>query len=123
MEKGYGLIGIDGKLVRAHRLSYLLHHGGIPDGIFVCHRCDNPPCVNPAHLFLGDNDANCADRDAKGRTRYVFGERSHKAILTEDAVRDIRTKRLSLEQYAVLYGLKKDSVRDVQRRRCWKHIP
>jgi hypothetical protein len=64
---GYGKLRDAGKRLRAHRVSYTLHVGPIPDGMFVLHRCDSPPCVNPAHLFLGTNLDNIADRHAKAR--------------------------------------------------------
>lgn len=64
---GYGQLYVDGKDVRAHRVSWELHHGPIPKGMFVCHHCDNQPCVRPEHLFIGDNAANMRDAFAKGR--------------------------------------------------------
>jgi hypothetical protein len=65
---GYGRAVVDRRGVRAHRLAWEVFVGPIPAGRFICHTCDTPPCVNPAHLFLGDHAANMADRDAKGRT-------------------------------------------------------
>jgi len=74
----YGTLKINGSWVRAHRISWEIHHGPIPDGTFVCHTCDTPPCVRPEHLWLGDAKANAEDMVAKGRNRVAHPGRSGK---------------------------------------------
>lgn len=84
--KGYGTFGK--KL--AHRLAWEKAHGPVPAGLMVCHHCDNPPCVNPAHLFVGTGFDNMRDARRKGRLYRVTGEQSSRAKLTAAAVREIR---------------------------------
>lgn len=77
---GYGNIGINNKTVRAHRLSYELHNGPFDPKLFVCHKCDNPGCVNPEHLFLGNNSDNMKDCFIKGRLKIPLGMRARKIL-------------------------------------------
>ncbi len=91
---GYGVIRLDkpvSALVRAHRVSWELKNGPVPEGLCVLHHCDNPPCVNPSHLFLGTKNANTADMTRKGRdkARFKLGER-HASKLTPSQVEEVK---------------------------------
>lgn len=92
-QDGYGVItiGTKSRFLRAHRISWELHYGAIPDGLGVLHHCDNPPCVRPDHLFLGTALDNARDRESKGRGRYLSGEQNGRAKLTLAQVIEIRT--------------------------------
>lgn len=117
---GYGVFRVKNKKVRAHRASWVLAHGPIPEGKLVLHSCDNRKCVNPEHLRLGTHQENM--RDMTARNRQAVGERQHRSRLTADAVRDIRTKRLSLTEFAKLYGVNFVTVYEAQIGRYWKHV-
>ncbi len=118
---GYGTMTVSaGVTGYAHRASWEANNGPIPDGLFVCHRCDTPSCVNPDHMFLGTHEDNMRDMRSKGRG--VFGERHPSAILSESDVNEIRS---SAEPYGVLanrYGVSKSAISSVRTGKNWSHI-
>jgi uncharacterized protein YerC len=107
---------------RAHRFAYALIHGDIPSGMCVCHSCDNPPCVNPEHLFLGTDGDNMNDKISKGRHRAAFGEDAGKAILTESQVRAILIDPRPHTAIAADYGVKGATISSIKCRVSWSHI-
>ena len=131
LSEGYGDYWFNGTAVRAHRLSYVLHHPLTIDlwehrEICVCHRCDNRKCVNPSHLFLGSVADNNKDRAEKKRCADIKGEKHHLAKLTEGQVRDIRIKYangcIKQQQLALEYGVSHNTISGIIHRIIWKHI-
>lgn len=118
---GYGSFVADGRQGRAHRYSYRLHRGPIPAGMLVCHTCDNPRCVNPAHLFVGTPKDNAQDRNAKGRT--ASKERHGYSKLTARQVYEIRILHedgyLRFSDLARFYGVTDKQIANVVNRRSW----
>lgn len=124
--KGYGKLWVDGRKQYAHRVSYVIHNGHIPRGINVCHRCDNPSCINPSHLFLGTQAENIADRDAKGRQRISErkGADNGNSKLNEQDVVAIRAaKGMKLRELASQYGVTPTQISFIRRGKSWGHVP
>jgi hypothetical protein len=97
-------------------------NGPIPKGMDVLHRCDNPPCINPEHLFLGTQADNNADRDAKGRCRVAHGEKQHAAKLTQAQVLAIREDRRSQRKIAAAYHVNQGTISSIKLRKTWRHV-
>ncbi len=135
---GYGWFNVSGKMLRAHRFSWELHFGPIPDGKIVCHHCDNPACVRPDHLFLGTAQDNKDDCVAKGRQatgdrngsrihpeRLARGEDHGRAKLTEEDVREIRALLASGDSKSDLgrrFGVTHGMIRHIAAGRSWRHV-
>ena len=120
--KGYGWFRLDGKNRGAHRVSWMLQHGAVPGGLFVLHRCDNPSCVNPDHLWLGTNADNMRDKVEKGRAPALPGESNGQAKLTEADVIAIRADHRSLRAIAAEYGVSHALIGYIKRGDHWSHI-
>lgn len=140
---GYGRFRYDGKPRFAHRWIYEYVHGPVPDGLFVCHSCDVPACVNPEHLFLGTNSDNMRDCARKGRLvpqrhpeRSFFvlnpdrvphkrGEENHAAKLTENAVREMRRRFAageSITSIANSFAVARSAASRVLNGTTWRHV-
>lgn len=122
---GYGLITEGPRAVYAHRVSWEFFMGPIPDGLLVLHVCDNPPCVNPAHLFLGTHEDNVRDMVQKGRHGYGGGpgEKCNAAKLTRKQVGEIRSRRSAGEKGSSIakdYGVTVGTVYHIANKLTWK---
>ena len=127
---GYGKFWFQGRTIGAHRASYALYVGPIPEGMIVCHRCDNPQCVRPDHLFLGMPLDNMADMRAKGRQRYrppmICGESIGNHKLTADQVREIRhllaTRAMLKQDIAARFGISRTTLHRIERGTIWRQL-
>ncbi len=135
--KGYGRFGYEHQIVFAHRFSYELAYGPIPEGMYVCHKCDVPACVNPSHFFLGTLADNNRDMFAKGRghnppltpnagrftSERMRGENHHKAKLTwedVDEAKQLRSQGWKWKDIAARYGVALQSVENAVKGKTWK---
>jgi hypothetical protein len=117
--------GKPGKIRSAHRIAYELTYGPIEKGMEVCHHCDNPPCCNPAHLFLGTHMENMIDRDTKGRNINYIGTQHGMSKLTEDSVREMRYLRAqgaTFQAIARRFGVSKSVAHQAITGVTWKHV-
>lgn len=120
---GYGTLSFHNRKSTAHRVSYQTFRGDIPAGVFVCHHCDNPSCINPAHLFLGTALDN--KRDCVKKSRHSHGTKVNTNKLSVSDVREIRRLRSAgqtILSIANRYGITDACVSHIYSRRIWKHV-
>lgn len=122
----YGQIWHNDKMLIASRASYMVFYGVIPNGLFVCHKCDVTLCINPRHLFLGTNRDNFDDSVSKGRRKISKGEKHGNAKLTAQIVKEIfklyKVLGQTQKQIAIKYGVDASAISLVLRRKNWKHV-
>jgi hypothetical protein len=135
MRQGHGQFRIHThESILAHRLSWVLTNGPIPEGKFVCHHCDHGWCCNPRHLFVGTHQDNMDDMHRKGRGFSLFLERpevirgeanSHAKLNTADVVRirELEGFGVSRPRIAKMFGISRQNVRFVATRKTWRHVP
>jgi hypothetical protein len=123
---GYGNFYLDDKLEKAHRYAYRLANGDFDESLFVCHACDNPSCVNPDHLFLGDQTRNMQDMISKGRQNSTAGSKNGRAKLDEDDVRQVRkihkSGKMSTRELAHEFGMGQTAIAEIVANKTWRHV-
>jgi len=124
-KNGYGRFMVDKKGWPAHRYSYTITNGEIPEALVVRHTCDNPPCVNPSHLLVGTNKENSADMIERNRHPRLKGEKHGRSKLTNDDVHEIRILRgfdFTYKELAKMYSVTFASIGRILNKRSWDHI-
>lgn len=124
---GYGQMNINHKMWRCHRLSWIIANGPIPDGMTVCHKCDNPPCVNPSHLWLGTHQDNTTDMIQKGREKHPSGEAHNSSKLTEANVYSLKklwiTGEFPKAHLGRIFNIDRGHVGMIIKGTLWKTVP
>lgn len=118
--RGYGQLQKNNKKIYAHRASYMAFKGDIPDGMYVCHTCDNVSCVNPDHLFLGSQKDNMQDMKNKGRS--TFGEKNGQAKLTPLQILQIKAMKKTQQKIADCFGISRQLVGYIKSGKRWGHV-
>ena len=118
----YGRLYFEGKPQLAHRISWQIHKGAIPENMCVLHKCDNPKCVNPSHLYLGDHKDNAQDRESRNRRKILKGEEVLNSKLTPNEVLQIRNSKGSCSNLANEYKVSRSLISLIKLKRVWQHV-
>lgn len=120
---GYGRISINSKMQLVHRIIYQKFYGLIPvDKPCVLHKCDNPKCCNPKHLYTGTQQNNANDREKRNRSNFAHGEKHYRAKLTEKQVLEIRVSKETQTVLAKQLKVHRCTIDRIQNRKTWKHL-
>jgi DNA-binding XRE family transcriptional regulator len=123
---GYGSFSIAHKMYGAHRISWEIHYGQIPQGKHVLHKCDTPECVNPEHLFLGTHKENMRDMFSKGRRKHARGIRNGLAKLNDIKVKEIRrlhkTGKYTQNKIAAKFKVSRQVIGAILKKKTWTHV-
>lgn len=118
--------GRRGRAEVASRVAWVSTHGDIPDGLFVLHKCDDPRCVNPSHLYLGTNKDNMRDLYERGDPNRSHGEKHYHALLTDEQAREVRrlykARKMRSVDIGKKFGISRSTVWDIGTGRRWKHL-
>ena len=125
-KKGYGQFAVtSNNIQQAHRISYELYYGEFDNNLFVCHKCDNPSCVNPDHLFLGTPQDNMTDKVKKSRQSNLIGSYNPNHKLIEEDIIEIKNLLLSgmkQKEIAQKYNVDRMTIYYIKYNKTWKHI-
>lgn len=130
---GYGAIKVDGEVIDSHRMAWELTQGEIPEGLFVCHHCDNRSCCNPKHLFLGTRSDNMKDAYEKGRLEHLDnirhqpkGNKNGMSKLSKNEVESIKTliedSSFSQSDIADIFDVHKSRITRIKNGESWSHV-
>ncbi len=123
---GYGIINVKGKIHLAHRISWQIFKGEIPESLLICHTCDNPSCINPNHLWMGTNKENQEDMFKKNRSRHVRGDDHSSSKLDSEKVKKIRSlskpRYYTAKRLAEEFKVSEVTIHNIIYGRTWRHL-
>lgn len=118
--RGYGFISVCGKMIQAYRYSYMLHYGEIKSGLEICHKCDNPSCVNPSHLFMGTHKDNMRDARHKGQFALERNGRAKHTLKEVEIIKKMyKTGKYSQRKLGEMFGVSHTNIYAIMKGKLW----